>query len=373
MIKKIITKYFDVVPLFRYKDIELKERLSLIFFIAGFFLAIVAFLTTFFLGMGLWLNIPNLLIIAMCVFLPFLFPNDFTVLGTRVLYFVAYIYMPITYFINGGHNGVGVLFFLMMVIYSAFFFEGKRLVYTLVSLMVVYSGSILVGYYYPSLIIFYSDELTKVTDTIMSMIMVSVVLSIISNSIFRSYNFEKNHVYQLMNELEERNVKLETLSNTDQLTEVYNRRFFMEKLQIAFDDYFESRMNFYVMMIDLDDFKRINDSNGHLYGDEILKLVANGIQSCLREHDIVSRYGGEEFSVIIAHSNEENGIIIAERIRNTIEKLKYRNEYCVTVSIGIVKNSDSDSLLGILKRADDFLYLAKDKGKNRVEGEGVQN
>ncbi len=108
MIKKIITKYFDVVPLFRYKDIELKERLSLIFFIAGFFLAIVAFLTTFFLGMGLWLNIPNLLIIAMCVFLPFLFPNDFMILGTRVLYFVAYIYMPITYFINGGHNGEGV-------------------------------------------------------------------------------------------------------------------------------------------------------------------------------------------------------------------------------------------------------------------------
>ncbi len=120
------------------------------------------------------------------------------------------------------------------------------------------------------------------------------------------------------------------------------------------------------MMIDIDNFKLINDTYGHLYGDEILKLVTNTIKTCLRDHDIISRYGGEEFSIIISHSTDENGNGIAERIRKSIEELRYRNESSVTVSIGIVMNNEDDNILGILKRADDLLYKAKEKGKNIV-------
>ena len=369
MLKRIVNKYFEVVPLFRFKEIELKERLTLIFYVTGFILSIIAFTTTLLIGMPFWLNIPNLTIMILCLFLPFLFPNNISEIGLKFLYFVAFIYLPITYFTNGGHNGVGILYFLMIIVYISFFLEGKKLLYMLILSLTYYTVLIVLGYYVPALIIPYADDTSRFIDIVVSLVGISIILSVISNAVFRNYNLEKNQVYSLMKELEDRNERLETLSNTDQLTEVYNRRYFMDALQIEFDVYNETKKHFYVMMIDLDNFKNVNDTYGHLYGDEILKSVSIGIKSCLRNHDVVARYGGEEFSVIISHSNKENGFVIAERIRNSIEKINYRNENIVTISVGVVKNNDKDTILGILKRADRFLYIAKENGKNRVEGE----
>ena len=366
MPNKIIKRYFDVVPLFRYKELELEQRLSLIFYVIGFCLSFVAFTTTLLLGMPIWINMPNVLILFLCIFLPFAYPNDFVKLATLMLYFLAFIYLPLTYFINGGHNGVGLLYFLLATIYITFYFEGRKLIVILSLSFIVYITSILLGFFYPVLIISYTSETARFIDITISFIAVSVVLSIIANIIFTSYRDEKNNNQYLLKELEKQNNKLELLSKTDQLTGVYNRRYYLEVLENEFSYFLKTNKHFYVMMIDIDNFKLINDTYGHLFGDEILKLVANTIKTCLRDHDIISRYGGEEFSIIISHSTDMNGNIIAERIRKSIEELKYRNECSVTVSIGIVKNNINDNVLGILKRADDLLYKAKEKGKNRV-------
>ena len=102
-------------------------------------------------------------------------------------------------------------------------------------------------------------------------------------------------------------------------------------------------------MIDIDHFKRINDTYGHLYGDEILKLVANGIGDSIRSHDMLARYGGEEFIVLLSRTNDADAYQTAERIRQHIEKIEYRNERPITVSIGITRNIQSDGVLDIVK------------------------
>ena len=350
---KIVRKYFDVVPLFRYKEIELKERLTLIFYMAGFGLSVIAIITTFLLGKPFWVNTPNLLLMLSCLLLPFLYPNNFDKIVKIVLYSVAFVYLPISYYINGGHEGIGILYFLMVVIYFNFFYEGKKLAKVIGSVLTLYVVVIIMGYIYPELITYHINDTSRIIDMIMSFVSISIVISLVSNVIFYSYRIEKDD---------------KELSTTDQLTEVYNRRYFLDALKSEFDHFELSKIHFYVMMIDLDDFKIVNDTYGHLYGDEILKGVAKAIKSCLREHDIVARYGGEEFSVIISHDTLENGKTIAERIRKAVEDVKYRGKNNITVSIGIVKNKVNDTLLGIIKRSDDFLYEAKGKGKNRVEG-----
>ena len=155
---KIVKRYFDVVPLFRYKEIELKERLTLIFYMTGFVLSVVAFTTTLLLGMSFWINIPNIVVMMLCLFLPFVFPKDFAEMAKIMVYTVSFLYLPITYFLNGGHNGVGVLYFLMMIIYFTFYFEGKKLLKLIVFLVVLYTTIIIVGYMNPKLIISYSDD-----------------------------------------------------------------------------------------------------------------------------------------------------------------------------------------------------------------------
>ncbi len=365
---KIVTRYFDVVPLFRYKQIELKERLTIIFYMAGFGFSVIAVVTTFLLGKPFWVNIPNLLLLLSCLLLPFLYPNNFEKVVKIVLYSVAFIYLPISYYINGGDEGIGVLYFLMVVVYFNFFFDGKRLAKVISAVLALYVGIIIMGYIYPSLITYHVTDASRIIDIILSFVSISILISVVSNIIFYNYRIEKDNKEFLLKELKKQNNTLELLSTTDQLTEVYNRRHFLDALKSEFDHFELSKKHFYVMMIDLDDFKVVNDTYGHLYGDEILKGVAKAISSCLREHDIVARYGGEEFSVIISHNTLESGKMIAERIRKAVEDMKYRGENNITVSIGIVKNKANDTLLGIMKRSDNFLYEAKGKGKNRVEG-----
>lgn len=368
MPNKIIKKYFEVVPLFRYKEIELKERLALIFYVVGFGLSVIAFTTTLLLGMSFWINIPNVVVMLLCLLLPFVYPKDFVKLAKIILYFVAFFFLPITYYINGGHNGVGILYFLMMAIYFTFYYEGRKLIKIFIFLLMFYTFVIISGYLYPQLVISYTDDTSRIIDIVISFVSIALVISILANVIFMSYRIEKESNEFLLEELEKQNLQLELLSTIDQLTCVYNRRFFLETLEKELEYFKESKKNFYIMMIDLDDFKYMNDTFGHLYGDEILKKVSSAIKSCLRDHDLISRYGGDEFSVIISHATEENGSVIAERIRKTVEELEYRDKKNITISIGIVRNLKDDTAQVIMKRADDYLYLAKANGKNRVEG-----
>ncbi len=126
-----------------------------------------------------------------------------------------------------------------------------------------------------------------------------------------------------------------------------------------------------ILMIDLDDFKKINDTYGHYFGDKLLCKVAETISSCTRSYDDIIRYGGEEFLVILYRSKKKDIIAVVERIRKKIESIKFDKHPTVkiTVSIGaafydVGSNKDINKEIN---RADKALYIAKQKGKNRVE------
>ncbi|HZX49222.1 MAG TPA: sensor domain-containing diguanylate cyclase, partial [Nitrospirota bacterium] len=167
-------------------------------------------------------------------------------------------------------------------------------------------------------------------------------------------------------------IDLRKISITDSLTGLLNRRYFEERLAEEMERSRRHRQPFSLIIMDIDNFKTLNDSFGHLFGDEILKTTTNVIRRCVRIIDIAARYGGEEFAIILPTTDKNDAGIIAERIRADIEC-----EVClvkdtgttlnVTVSLGIASFPDDASAAEeLINNADRALYRAKSQGKNKV-------
>lgn len=119
-------------------------------------------------------------------------------------------------------------------------------------------------------------------------------------------------------------------------------------------------------MIDIDNFKVINDTYGHIYGDYVLKRVASTLKSNLRKNDVLGRYGGDEFFIILRDTSKEEGYELMEHIRRKNPGIKWENNLIVTISGGVIEVG-SDELINLLKKVDQLLYKAKSKNKNVIE------
>jgi two-component system, cell cycle response regulator len=161
------------------------------------------------------------------------------------------------------------------------------------------------------------------------------------------------------------------LAITDGLTKIYNHRFFQELFEKEYKRSDRYNTIFSLIMLDIDHFKRVNDTYGHLCGDEILKGLANLIKSCLRSMDIVARYGGEEFAVLLPETNGPEAYQTAERIRRSVEDTTFMGTeqgLKVTVSQGVATypSEGVHERQDIIAKADGALYEAKENGRNKV-------
>lgn len=160
-------------------------------------------------------------------------------------------------------------------------------------------------------------------------------------------------------------------SRIDLLTSIYNKDYFIELAPSLLELSKENKETCSLLFLDLDHFKKINDSYGHLVGDEVLKETVNQINSCIREGDVLARFGGEEFVLLLPSTNEEKALHLAERIRLTLNNkiLKTNNiEIKVSISIGLTSTkNDNYDLNELLKNSDNALYLAKNSGRNNTK------
>lgn len=171
-------------------------------------------------------------------------------------------------------------------------------------------------------------------------------------------------------ELEKSLAIIKEMSIHDDLTGVYNRRHLMELLEHEHHRISRGGARFSVAMLDIDHFKSVNDTHGHLTGDEVLKAVSDVIRSSLRSADFCGRYGGEEFLLVMTQTNINGALLCAERIRSTIEQNRFPNmgvDFRVTVSLGVTEYTGKEDIPTMIARADKALYRAKESGRNRVE------
>ncbi len=181
-------------------------------------------------------------------------------------------------------------------------------------------------------------------------------------------------IVDLQKELVEKNRRLELLSITDGLTKLHNHRYLQDELARAFEESQRYQRPLSLAMIDLDFFKKVNDTHGHAAGDDVLKRAAELFRSSVRSTDLVARYGGEEFAAMMPETTLQDGMAFAEKIRHMIETTTFDTQagpLNATVSIGVasVPHSRIHSAKELIVAADRALYRAKKSGRNQVQAE----
>ncbi len=176
---------------------------------------------------------------------------------------------------------------------------------------------------------------------------------------------------RLQREIRESHVQMAVMSTKDELTDLYNRRYFMDALERAVSGAKRNKNDLVLCMMDLDHFKEVNDTYGHIAGDMVLTEIGKQLKDCFRESDLSCRYGGEELATILPNTHSVNAVKVCERLRQTVADHAFSHEgkqFSVTLSIGIapLSNVTSGQPSELVSLADKALYQAKNSGRNRV-------
>ena len=172
--------------------------------------------------------------------------------------------------------------------------------------------------------------------------------------------------------LQSRLKEVEQHAIVDPLTNLYNRRAFEEKLPIHMAQSSKTGKNLTLLMIDIDYFKRVNDTYGHLTGDDLLRIIAKTLKDFVKGQDIVCRYGGEEFVVLLPDTPLEGAVTVAEKVRKHFAQMSWKQKSTgvsmgkVTLSAGVSLFRKGETMKAFIQRADVALYRSKRSGRNRV-------
>jgi diguanylate cyclase (GGDEF)-like protein len=214
----------------------------------------------------------------------------------------------------------------------------------------------------------YRDEIYRRVSISISILFV-ILLGVFALS-FLVVNMGAKQLKKLLSRLQQQAV-------TDPLTGIFNRGAVLNRATEELSRMIRNKGkktvgSFGLIMVDLDHFKKVNDTYGHLAGDEVLREMSRRVQSCLRKYDVFGRYGGEEFLVILPDTDDKGSRAIAERIRSELVSLPFvagEHEMPITASFGVACCQDpAEGVNSALQRADDALYQAKAEGRNRVIG-----
>ena len=160
------------------------------------------------------------------------------------------------------------------------------------------------------------------------------------------------------------------LAITDELTGIYNRRYFFEMAEKKFTRALKDKSPLSILLVDIDHFKNFNDRYGHAVGDQVLRAAAKMMASALRESDIIGRYGGEEFSIILPDTNNSSAIYVGERLLARVSDVPIdtaAGKLSIEISLGIAGMSkETPNLQSLIVRADQAMYIAKSAGRNRL-------
>jgi len=184
--------------------------------------------------------------------------------------------------------------------------------------------------------------------------------------LMKEYQSELSEINSM---LENKNKEFELMASTDALTGLYNRHKFLELYVSSYKSMVQRHNDMSIIMLDIDNFKKVNDSYGHNIGDKVIVQIAHALLKNLRNIDIVCRWGGEEFIALLPTASLKNAQELAQKIREHIVELNIEVVGNVSASFGVAEVREGEDMNDVIARADKALYLAKNSGKNCVKSE----
>lgn len=205
------------------------------------------------------------------------------------------------------------------------------------------------------------DKISNISYKIMLIILVTIlaVSFLVTKALHNTF---QKMVENLKKELKEKTI----LSETDNMLGIYNRSKFNQELKREIDRTKRYNSELSLIMIDIDYFKKFNDNYGHHVGDQILKKIVSIVEKRIREHDILARYGGDEFMIICPETGLKDAEKLAQRLNKAIDYYNCNEDNNLSCSFGVAEYREDDDLKSLIKRADQALYQAKENGRNRV-------
>lgn len=240
-------------------------------------------------------------------------------------------------------------FGVIIIVYGIFLVPNKLINTLIASILIIVAFLILSSYYVK--VIKFSEYSAGVVY-----ILIALVLSSIASFRNNYYN-RKQYFYSK---------ELFNLSVIDQLTGIFNRTKFNSELKQWLDYFKTHNAALSIVIFDIDNFKNINDTFGHLVGDDVIVKIANITMGSIRQNDLFARWGGEEFVLLLPNTDKHQAIELAERLRELIANNIFNLAGRVTCSFGVAIAREGDNATILLNRADNFLYEAKKAGKNMV-------
>ncbi len=197
---------------------------------------------------------------------------------------------------------------------------------------------------------------------LLSLIVFMIIIFIIY-IVFNKLSSEIQKNMKTITSLNKKSKYLHTKANTDELTSIYNKRYFDNYLE----SFIKSKSKGSIIFFDIDHFKNINDTYGHPIGDKILKSITKCISKRIRKSDTFARWGGEEFVIVLNNLELDMAIQKAQEFRKCIQEYQFEQNITVTISLGVTQIGENDTKNGLIKRVDSLLYKAKNSGRNCVE------
>lgn len=283
-----------------------------------------------------------------------------------ILAAINFLIFPALFFTIGGMESGMPLYFIVGVVFTILLVDKFWISGLLVFVeLIFFSGIMFLDKTHPEI----ADSFCVMGDTVyldtsLDLVVVSLCIGTLVKILAVCFERQQAKTDKLLAQMEELAVK-------DPLTGAYNRRFLIKYLESGIVSAKETGKSIAIVMFDIDKFKRINDDYGHLTGDEVIKALASTLMKSCRDYDIVSRYGGEEFVLVMPGATEETAIVRAEAIRMAFSELKITEtiDRPVTISGGVAE------LKPIIKAPEDFiavaddnLYTAKETGRNKIVG-----
>jgi len=272
----------------------------------------------------------------------------------------SFVLFPFLWFTTGGTLSSSLPLVIGLGVVLIIVFRGPTRGFFFFSVLLLYSALIAFEMFYPDNFVPYPTRNSLYIDVLIGFVLSFLASGGLAYFTLVHYNESKAKTELLVQQLE-------TISITDPLTRVFNRRHLMVRIDEEMRKSFENNDPLSLCILDIDHFKHINDTYGHLYGDEVLIKIAETISACLSKNEIFGRYGGEEFVILFLHSDLQATLNTANNFLDALRCLEWPHGTPITISGGISMYTKGLSYSKFLELADANLYKAKANGRNRVE------